>query len=125
MESEPSILERYPRRDGVYSLLPGAVLVHDRHQNRVIHLDPLCTALWLRIDGLTTLNDIALAIAEALGEPFEEVARNAATMMGMMGAEGLLYLETTPAPLPYHLTMPLDEQDPLRAAESMRAAGWV
>ncbi len=125
MESEPSVLERYPRRDGVYSLLPDAVLVHDRHQNRVIHLDPLCTALWLRIDGVTTLNDIALDIAGMLDKPFEEIARNAAAMMGMMSAEGLLYLESTPAPLPYHLTMPLDEQDPLRAAESMRAAGWV
>jgi hypothetical protein len=125
VESEPSLLECYPRRDGVYNLLPDAVLVHDRHRNRVIHLDPLCTEIWLRIDGLTTLNDIAVDIAGQHNEPFESVARNAAAMMGMMSAEGLLYLETTPAPLPYHLTMPLDEQDPLRAAESMRAAGWV
>jgi hypothetical protein len=125
MESEPPVLERYPRRDGVYSVLPDAVLVHDRHQNRVIHLDPLCTAIWLRIDGLTTLNDIALDIAGQTNAAFEDVARSTAAMVGAMSAEGLLYLETAPAPLPYHLTVPLDEQDPMRAAESMRASGWV
>lgn len=120
-----STLDRYPRRDGVYSILPDSVIVHDRYRNRVVRLDPLCTEIWLRMDGLTTLRDIATDIAVQRDAPITEIERSTAAMVGIMNMEGLLYVEFEPNPLPYHLTMPLDDQDPLRAAESMRAAGWI
>lgn len=117
-------LLRYPRRDGVYSVLPDAVIVHDRYQNRHVRLDPFGAELWLRIDGMTTLHEIAIEIAVSAGLPVEEVARSASAMIGALSAEGILYVELEPQPQPYHLTMPLDEQDPYRAAASMRAEGW-
>lgn len=123
--SDPRMLNRFPRRDGVYNLLSDAVLVHDRHRNRVVRLDALASEIWMRIDGLTTLRDIAADIAVRWAKPMGEIALQAVAMLGAMNGEGLTYVETQPVPLPYHLTMPLDDQDPQHAAASMRECGWI
>ena len=118
------MLDRYPRRDGIYHVLPDAVAVHDRYQNRVVRLDPLGSEIWLRMDGLTPLRAIALDIAGHGGQPVNDTLRNVMAMTGILIGEGLAHLGLEPEPLPYHLAVPREDQDPMRAAESMRSSGW-
>ncbi|MEP7289967.1 MAG: PqqD family protein [Chloroflexota bacterium] len=120
-----SMLERYPRRDGLYKILPDAVAVFDRYQKRIVRLDALGSEIWLRMDGLTRLQDIAADIAGLRGRPLNDVLRDATAMTGILIGEGLVHLSLAPEPLPYHLALPREEQDPVQAAESMRAAGWT
>jgi hypothetical protein len=124
MSRRSSMLDRYPRRDGVYHLFPDAVAVHDRYQGRMVKLDPLGSEIWLRIDGITLLGDIALDIAGQNGQPVNEVLRNVTAMTGILIGEGLVHLTLEPELQPYHLTTPYEDQDPAQAEESMRAAGW-
>ena len=63
-----AILDRFPRRDGLYKILPDAVAVFDRYQHRIVRLDPLGSEIWLRMDGMTSLRDIALDIAGQRGQ---------------------------------------------------------
>jgi hypothetical protein len=120
-----SMLDRYPRRDGLYKILPDAVAVYDRYQNRLVRLDALGSEIWLRIDGMTRLREIASDIAGRRGQALNEVLRNATAMTGIMIGEGLVHLSLEPEPLPYHLAFPREEQDPVQTAESLRAAGWL
>ena len=119
-----SMLDRYPRRAGTFNVLPDAVAVHDRYQNRVVRLDPLGSEIWLRMDGLTPLREIALDIAGHGGQPVNDILRNVMAMTGILIGEGLAHLSLGPEPLPYHLAVPREDQDPMRAAESMRSSGW-
>ena len=118
------MLDRYLRRDGMYHVLPDAVAVQDRYQNRVVRLDALGSEIWLRIDGMTRLREIAQDIAGQTGQPLEDVLRQATAMTGILIGEGLVHLSLTPEPLPYHLALPREDQDPAQTTESMRAAGW-
>lgn len=124
MSARSSMLDRYPRRDGVYYLFADAVAVHDRYQGRMVKLDSLGSEIWLRIDGLTLLADIALDIAGQNGQPVNEVMRNVAAMTGILIGEGLVHLDLEPKEQPYHLATPYEDQDPAQAEESMRASGW-
>jgi hypothetical protein len=119
-----SMLDRYPQRDGMYQVLPDAVTVHDRYRNRMVRLDSFASEIWLRIDGITQLRDIASDIAGLSGQPLEPILRNATAMTGILIGEGLAYLSLEPEPLPYHLAVPQEDQDPEQAEASMRAAGW-
>jgi hypothetical protein len=120
-----SMLDRYPRRDGLYKILPDAVAVFDRYQKRIVRLDALGSEIWLRIDGLTQLRAIASDIAGQRGEALNDVLRDATAMTGILIGEGLVHLSLEPEPLPYHLALPREEQDPEQTAESMRASGWM
>ncbi len=119
-----SMLDRFPRRDGLYKVLPDAVAVFDRYQKRIVRLDALGSEIWLRIDGITRLRDIASDIAGQRGESLNTVLRDATAMTGILIGEGLVHLSLEPEPLPYHLALPREEQDPQQTAESMRASGW-
>jgi hypothetical protein len=119
-----SMLDRFPRRDGLYKVLPDAVAVFDRYQKRIVRLDALGSEIWLRIDGITRLRDIASDIAGQRGESLNTVLRDATAMTGILIGEGLVHLSLEPEPLPYHLALPREEQDPEQTAESMRASGW-
>lgn len=120
-----SSLDQYPQRDGLYRILPSGVAVHNRYQDRVVMLDALSSELWLRADGKTKLRDIARDIAGMSSEPVSVVSRAAAMLAVILNSEGLMYLKDNPAPLPYHLASPQEDQDPERMHESMAAAGWV
>jgi hypothetical protein len=120
-----SSLDQYPQRDGLYRVLPGGIVVHNRYQDRVVMLDALSSELWLRADGKTQLREIARDMAGMSGEAVSLVSRAAAMLAVILNSEGLMYLKDTPAPLPYHLTSPQEDQDPDRMRESMAAAGWL
>ncbi len=119
-----SMLDRYPRRDGMYAILPDAVAVYDRYQNRVVTLDSLGSEIWLRIDGLTLLRDIAADIAGRTGRPLTALLRESVAMTGIMIGEGLVYLAVEADLQPYHLALPREDHDPAQAEESMRESGW-
>jgi hypothetical protein len=121
----PSSLEQYPQRDGLYRILPGGVAAHNRYQDRVVMLDAMCSELWLRADGKTCLREIAADIAGINGEAISVVARAVSMLAVILNSEGLMYLKDNPAPLPYHLASPQEDQDPDRMRESMAAAGWL
>ncbi len=121
----PSSLEQYPQRDGLYRILPGGVAVHNRYQDRVVMLDSLSSELWLRADGKTSLREIARDIAGISGETINGVSRAVSMLAVILNSEGLMYLKDNPAPLPYHLAAPQEDQDPDRMRESLAAAGWL
>jgi len=86
------MLNRYPCRDGLYNILPDAVAVYDRYQSRIVTLDALGSELWLRMDGQTTLRDMATDIAGRIGAELAETLYKAIAMTGMLSGEGLIYL---------------------------------
>ncbi len=120
-----SMLDRYPRRDAAYRVIEGEVTVFDRYRRRMVTLDDLGRRIWLRINGMTTVREIAADIARETGRPLEEVETYTIAMTGIMLGEGLLFLSDKAEPLPYHVSIPSDEQDPEKARESMLAAGWI
>ncbi len=120
-----SMLDRYLRRDGLYNILPQAVAVYDRYQHRVVTLDALGSEIWLRIDGLTTLRDIATDIAGRTGRPLPELLRLSTAMAGILIGEGLIHLSLEAQAQPYHLAVPREDQDPAQTQASMRASGWI
>ncbi len=127
MSSTPpgwSMLDRYPRRDGIYHVLPDAVAVQDRYRRRLVRLDPLGSEIWLRMDGLTCLREIGLDIAGHGNQPINDTLLRVMAMTGILIGEGLAHLSLEPLPLPYHLAVPHEDQDPVQAAESMRSSGW-
>ena len=121
----PSSLDQYPQRDGLYRILPSGVAVHNRYQDRVVMLDTLSSELWLRADGKSKLRDIAKDVAGMSGKAVSVVSRAAAMLAVILNSEGLMYLKDNPAPLPYHLASPQEDQDPEQMRESMTMAGWL
>jgi len=120
-----SSLEQYPQRDGLYQISPGGVAVHNRYQERVVMLDGLSSEIWLRSDGQTRLGDIARDIAGMSGQPVSVTLRAVAMLAVILNSEGLMYLKDNPAPLPYHLAQPQEDQDPALMRQSLLAAGWL
>ena len=121
----PSTRESYPQRDATFRVINGAVVVNDRYRPRIVALDELGCQIWLRIDGLTTVADIAADIVGQTGEPAAQVETRTIALTGVLLSEGLLYLASEPTPQPYHVAISQDHQDPIEAQISMRAAGWV
>lgn len=120
-----SSLDQYPQRDGLYRILSEGIAVHNRYQDRIVMLDALSSEIWLRADGKTSLRDIALDIAGVSGIPVETMLRTLSMLTVILNSEGVLYALDNPSTLPYHLTLPQEEQDINQMRESMVAAGWL
>ena len=120
-----SSLNQYPQRDGLYRILADGVAVHNRYQDRVVMLDALSSELWLRANGKTTLRDIAGDIAGRSGQRVEMLLITAPMLLTILSSEGVMYQLDQPAPLPYHLALPQEEQDLDQMRESMLEAGWL
>jgi hypothetical protein len=120
-----SSLEQYPQRDGLYRVLPDGIAVHNRYQDRVIMLDAVSSELWLRADGKTTLRDIARDMAGCSGQRVEMLLLTAPMLLTVLSSEGLMYQLDRPAPLPYHIALPQEEQDLDQMRDSMAEAGWL
>jgi hypothetical protein len=120
-----SSLDEYPQRDGLYCILTDGIAVYNRYQNRVIVLDGLSSELWLRADGKTSLRTIAQDIAGWTKQPVETLSLTVPMVLTILSSEGLMYQLSHPAPIPYHLSLPQEEQDVERMRESMVEAGWI
>jgi hypothetical protein len=120
-----STLDQYPQRDGLFRILAEGVAVHNRYQDRVVMLDAVSSELWLRADGKTTLRDIARDMAGRSGQRIEMLLLTAPMLLTILCSEGLMYQLDQPTPLPYHLTLPQEEQDLDQMRESMAASGWL
>ena len=120
-----SSLNQYPQRDGLYRVLPDGVAVHNRYQDRVVMLDAISSEMWLRANGKTTLRDIARDIAGRSGQRVEMLLITAPMLLTILSSEGVMYQLDQPAPLPYHLALPQEEQDLNQMRESMLEAGWL
>jgi hypothetical protein len=120
-----SSLNQYPQRDGLYRILPDGVAVHNRYQDRVVMLDAISSEMWLRANGKTTLRDIARDIAGRSGQQVELLLITAPMLLTILSSEGVMYQLDQPAPLPYHLALPQEEQDLNQMRESMLEAGWL
>ena len=118
-------LDQYPRRDGLYRILPGGVAVHNRYQDKVIMLDSLSSEIWLRADGQTTLREIARDMAGTSGSSVGAMCRTVSILMVIMNSEGVLYPSKHPSELPYHLQLPQEDQDLDLMHNSLIAAGWL
>jgi hypothetical protein len=121
----PSLLDSYPRRDATFRLVKGTVVVNDRYRPRIVTLENLGCQIWVRVDGLATVRDIAGDIARQTNQPAARVEAYTVAMTGVLLGEGLLFLSSEPKPQPYHVAIPQDEQDPNETIASMRAAGWA
>ncbi len=120
-----SALDQYPRRDGLYRILPHGIAVHNRYQDRVIMLDALSCEIWLRADGITSLRLIARDIAGVSGTSIETMSRTVSILIVILNSEGVLYPSKHPAELPYHLRLPQEDQDIDQMHDSLVAAGWL
>lgn len=118
-------LDQYPQRDGLYTVAPDGVLAHNRYEDRVVKLDPLGSEIWLRADGRTSLRDIVHDIAGMNGMSLESLLPTASMLVVLLNSEGVLYQKNQPTTLPYHLTLPQEDQDVDQMVESLVAAGWL
>jgi hypothetical protein len=119
------MLDKYPRRDVAYIATASGVTVVDRRQARVIDLDSLGAHIWINIDGLRTLREIADRAAERYNQPPERVRALIEKKCRELVAQGFVVMADEPAPLPYHVSMPRDQQNRDEMMRSMREAGWI
>lgn len=119
------MLNKYPRRDVAYISTASGVTVVDRRQPRVVDLDSLGAHVWLRIDGISTVQDITDRIAERYNQPVEKVRAPVEQKFRELVEAGFVIMVDEPAPLPYHVSMPRDQLDRVEMTRSMKAAGWI
>jgi len=119
------MLNKYPRRDAAYFATASGVAVVDRRQPRLIDLDSVGTQIWLGINGLRSLQDIADVIAERYNQPPETTRARIEQKCRELVEAGFVIMADAPAPLPYHVSMPRDQQDRDTMTHSMREAGWI
>jgi hypothetical protein len=119
------MLDKYPRRDAAYFATANGVTVADRRDARVIDLDSLGAQIWLRIDGLRTLQDIADRIADRYNQPAKAVTAMVEQRCRELVEAGFVTMANEPAPLPYHVSIPRDRQDRDEMKRSMQEAGWI
>jgi hypothetical protein len=119
------MLNKYPRRDAAYIATASGVTVVDRRQPRVVDLDSLGAHIWLGIDGLRTLEEIANRIAERYNQPAERMRAMVEQKCRELVEESFVIIADEPAPLPYHVSIPRDQQDRDEMTCSMREAGWL
>ncbi len=118
-------LDQYPQRDGLYRILSEGVAVHNRYQDKILILDSWSSEMWLRADGKTTLRVIARDIAGISGEREDMLLLTIPMLLTILATEGVMFQLDQPTLLPYHLTLPQEDQDIGRMRESMEAAGWL
>ena len=119
------MLDKYPRRDAAYIATANGVSVVDRRQPRVVDLDSLGAYIWLRIDGISSAEDIAESIAERYNQPVERIKPSVEQKCRELVAAGFVVMSDEPAPLPYHVSMPRDQLDRAEMTRSMKEAGWI
>ena len=119
------MLNQYPRRDVAYIATANGISVLDRRQPRVVDLDSLSAHIWLRIDGLRTVQDIADHIADRYNQPRERVRPLVEQRCIGLVESGFVVMASEPSSLPYHVSLPRDQQDREKMTRSMREAGWI
>ena len=118
-------LDQYPQRDALYTVTPAGIIAHNRYEDRTIRLDSLSSEIWLRADGKTSLRDIVRDIAGLSGAPVESLLVTASMLVVLLNSEGVLYQSNEPDSLPYHLSLPQEDQDVDQMFQSMVNAGWL
>ena len=119
------MLNQYPRRDVAYITTANGISVVDRRQPRVVDLDSLSAHIWLRIDGLRTLQDIADHIADRYNQPWERVRPMVQQRCSGLDESGFVVKANEPTPMPNHDSLPRDKQDREKMTLSMLEAGWI
>ena len=117
------MLDKYPRRDVAYIATASGVTLVDRREPRVVDLDSLGAHIWLRIDGVSSLGNIAGSIAERYNQSPEKMRAAVEPTAPLPSVTPGLAAE--PTPLPYHVSMPRDQLDRDEMTRSMREAGWI
>lgn len=118
-------LDQYPQRDALYTVTPAGIIAHNRYEDRTIRLDSLSSEIWLRTDGKTSLRDIVRDIAGQSGAPVDSLLVTASMLVVLLNSEGVLYQSNEPDNLPYHLSLPQEDQDVDQMFQSMVNAGWL
>ncbi|MBZ0291545.1 MAG: hypothetical protein K8L99_03165 [Anaerolineae bacterium] len=118
-------LDQYPQRDALFTVTAEGVIAHNRYEDRVIRLDALSSEIWLRADGKTSLRDIVYDIAGVANILPKTLLSTAAMLVVLLNSEGVLYQKNHPDALPYHLSLPQEDQDIEQMFESLAAAGWL
>ena len=70
--------------------IDGEAIVLDEEQNRLHLLNVSATIVWTCCDGSGTLAEIAEDLAEAVGNPPEQLVAELVDLARTLGAEGLL-----------------------------------
>ena len=119
------MLNKYPRRDAAYIATASGVTVVDRREARVIELDSLGALIWLGIDGMSTLGSIADRIAERYNRPADKTRAAVEQKCSELVNSTFVVMADEAAPLPYHVSIPRDQQDREEMTRSMKEAGWI
>lgn len=120
-----SSLDQYPQRDGLYRIMEEGVAVYNRYQQKIVMLDKLGSEIWLRADGKTTLRSIAEDIAGWTNHSLDTLLLTVPMALVILNSEGVMYQLDNPITLPYHLSLPQEEQDVNQMRTSMAEAGWL
>jgi hypothetical protein len=88
-------------------------------------LDAISSELWLRADGKTTLRVIARDMAGWSRHSVSAMLLTIPMLLVILSSEGVMYQLDHPADLPYHLTLPQEDQNAEQMRASMMAAGWL
>lgn len=70
--------------------LDGETVIHDDSNGSVHVLDPIATVVWAVLDGTSTLEEIAVDLAEAFAAPVAQVNEDVLALARRLGRSGLL-----------------------------------
>ena len=79
-----------PRPSVATEVLDGDVVLHDEATGQVHLLNPSASVVWQLLDGETTIEEIAEAIADASGVDFGQVSSDTIDLVRMLGRLGVL-----------------------------------
>jgi len=79
-----------PRDTVATEVLDGDVVLHDAATGQVHLLNPTASIVWQLLDGATTIEEIADAVAEATGTDFGQVSSDTIDLVRMLGDLGVL-----------------------------------
>jgi hypothetical protein len=79
-----------PRSTVATEVLDGEAVLHDAATGQVHLLNAAASIVWQLLDGETTIEDIAAAIADATGEDFGQVSSDTIDLVRMLGGLGVI-----------------------------------
>ncbi|KAB2877333.1 hypothetical protein F9K33_16530 [bacterium] len=117
---------KYFIRTVTYSMLKEQVVLHERGRPQMTTVDEWPQLVFLSADGKHTVADFIAAVSrqysggapKGLPEQTRQVIRDVA-------AHGYIVLMSKPQKLPYYLSMPIEQQDPVRSKQLMEADGFI
>ena len=117
---------KYFIRNVTFSMLKEQVVLHERDRPQMTTVDEWPQLVFLSADGEHTVAEFIAQVGrqysggapKGLSEQTRQVIRDLAT-------HGYVAVLSKPKKLPYYLSMPMEQQDPVRSKQLMEADGFI